>query len=119
MTPEEIQQTIEGMLAVQKELQNSQLKHSEQIADLIDEGRRIDRRIDQNSRDIRDLLDIVRSHERRIEQWERDVEPRGRISEAFDRVYQDIDELQAKTEAASQEMNGKLDAILRRLTGES
>jgi chromosome segregation ATPase len=119
MTPEEIQQEIERMLAVQRELQNSQLKHSEQIADLVDEGRRVDRRIDQNSRDIRDLLDIVRAQERRIERWERDVEPQGRISYAFDRVYQDIDELEAKTSAANAEMNGKLDAILRRLTGEN
>jgi hypothetical protein len=32
MTPEEIQKTIEGMLAVQRELQNSQLKLQEESA---------------------------------------------------------------------------------------
>jgi hypothetical protein len=112
MTPSEIQATIEGMLAVQRELQNSQLKHEEAIKDLIDEGRR-------NSRDIRDLLDIARSHDRRLDRLEGDVEPQGRISEAFDRVYQDIDELKADTDRANREMNGKLDAILRRLTGEN
>ncbi|MDJ0591970.1 MAG: hypothetical protein QNJ72_18600 [Pleurocapsa sp. MO_226.B13] len=47
MTPEEIQQTIEGMLKVQKELQQSQIKQSEEIQQLLDQGRLQDKRIQQ------------------------------------------------------------------------
>jgi ABC-type transporter Mla subunit MlaD len=98
MTSEEIQAAIEGMLQIQREVQNKQLRQSEQIADLIDNSRRV-------SRQIEDLETISRRQERRLERLEGDVEPDGRISEAFDRVYQEIDEV-----------NQKLDAILQRLT---
>ncbi|MGL5836786.1 MAG: hypothetical protein ACRC1Z_26680 [Waterburya sp.] len=47
MTPEEIQRTIEGMLRVQKELQESQIKQSEEIQQLLDQGRLQDKRIQQ------------------------------------------------------------------------
>lgn len=47
MTPEEIQKTIEGMLSVQKELQESQIKQSEEIQQLLDQGRLQDKRIQQ------------------------------------------------------------------------
>jgi hypothetical protein len=47
MTPEEIQTTIEGMLRVQKELQQSQIKQSEEIQQLLDQGRLQDKRIQQ------------------------------------------------------------------------
>lgn len=47
MTPEEIQKTIEGMLKVQKELQESQIKQSEEIQQLLDQGRLQDKRIQQ------------------------------------------------------------------------
>lgn len=47
MTPEEIQKTIEGMLRVQKELQESQIKQSEEIQQLLDQGRLQDKRIQQ------------------------------------------------------------------------
>ena len=40
MTPEEIQQTIEGMLAIQRDIQERQLKNTEAIEQL---GQRIDR----------------------------------------------------------------------------
>lgn len=112
MTPEEMESYFQRFFEISADLQRRQLKHDEQIADLIVEGRR-------NSRDIRDLLDIARSHERRIDRLEGDVEPQGRISEAFDRVYQDIDELKADVDRNMNEMNGKLDVILRRLTGEN
>ena len=47
MTPEEIKETIEGMLQVQKELQQTQIKQSDQINKLIEQGREQDRRIQQ------------------------------------------------------------------------
>lgn len=47
MTPEEIQKTIEGMLQVQKELQQTQIKQSEEIQQLLDQGRLQDKRIQQ------------------------------------------------------------------------
>lgn len=54
MTPEEIQRSIEGMLAVQRELQNTQLIMREEIADL--------------KESTRNLNEISQRHERRIEQ---------------------------------------------------
>lgn len=47
MTFEEIQATIEGMLRVQKELQETQIKQSEEIKDLLEQGREQDKRIQQ------------------------------------------------------------------------
>ncbi len=47
MTFEEIQATIEGMLKVQKELQETQIKQSEEIKDLLEQGREQDKRIQQ------------------------------------------------------------------------
>jgi hypothetical protein len=61
MTPEEIQQTIEGMLAIQRELQNSQLEFRESLVQL-----RID--IADLKESTRNLNEISQRHERRIEQ---------------------------------------------------
>lgn len=61
MTPEEIQRTIEGMLAVQKELQNSQLEFRESLVQL-----RMD--ITDLKESTKNLNDISQRHERRIEQ---------------------------------------------------
>lgn len=60
MTFEEIQKTIEGMLAVQKELQDSQLKFAESLADQREETAEL-------RESIRLLRDTSQSHERRIE----------------------------------------------------
>lgn len=54
MTPEEIQKAIEGMLAIQRELQNTQLRMSQEISDL--------------KQSVSELNDISRRHERRLEQ---------------------------------------------------
>lgn len=54
MTPEEIQKAIEGMLAIQRELQNTQLRMSQEISDL--------------KQSVSELNDIGRRHERRLEQ---------------------------------------------------
>ncbi|MDJ0576525.1 MAG: hypothetical protein QNJ65_15330 [Xenococcaceae cyanobacterium MO_234.B1] len=54
MTPEEIQKTLEGMLKIQKELQQTQINlqqtqitQSEEIKNLIEQGKEQDRRIQQ------------------------------------------------------------------------
>ncbi len=54
MTPEEIQKTLEGMLKIQQELQQTQINlqqtqitQSEEIKNLIEQGKEQDRRIQQ------------------------------------------------------------------------
>ena len=54
MTPEEIQKTLEGMVKIQKELQQTQINlqqtqitQSEEIKNLIEQGKEQDRRIQQ------------------------------------------------------------------------
>lgn len=61
MTPEEIQRTIEGMLTIQRELQNSQLEFRESLAEL-----RTD--IIDLKESTRNLNEISQRHERRMEQ---------------------------------------------------
>ena len=61
MTPEEIQRTIEGMLSVQKGLQDSQL----QLTSTLD---RLSGDIAELRQGISDLKEISQRHERRIEQ---------------------------------------------------
>ena len=68
MTPEEIQVTIQGMLQVQKELQESQIRNSElikqnseDIKDLIAQSR-------EQSEEIQGLLEQGREQDRRIQQ---------------------------------------------------
>ena len=82
MTPEEIQRTIEGMLAVQKELQNSQLRFDssldrlgQDISELrgsISELRGSISELRESTSELResvtDLKDVSQRHERRIEQ---------------------------------------------------
>ena len=60
MTPEEIQRTIEGMLAVQKELQNSQLRFDSFLD-------RLGQDISELRESVADLKEISQRHERRIE----------------------------------------------------
>ncbi|MDJ0719515.1 MAG: hypothetical protein QNJ54_35730 [Prochloraceae cyanobacterium] len=50
-----------------------------------------------------------------LEEHDRVIDPQGWIGEAFERVYEDIDNLETKLDSA----NSKLDAILQRLTGVS
>jgi hypothetical protein len=61
MSPEEIQRTIEGMLAVQRELQNSQFK-------LQEESQRQREDINILVQSIEQLLEVSKRHERRTEQ---------------------------------------------------
>lgn len=61
MTPQEIQSAIEGLLAVQRELQNSQLKFAESLAESKQETLEL-------RASITELRKLSQSHERRIEQ---------------------------------------------------
>lgn len=61
MTPEEIQRMIEGMLAVQKGLQDSQLQFSSNL-DTISQD------ISELRQSVSDLKEVSQRHERRIEQ---------------------------------------------------
>lgn len=68
MTPEEIQRTIEGMLAVQKELQNSQLRFDSSLDRLGQDISELRESISELRESVTDLKDVSQRHERRIEQ---------------------------------------------------
>lgn len=68
MTPEEIQQTIERMLAVQTGLQNSQIAFSQSLEELRANIAANREDINELRIAISDLKEIGRRHERRIEQ---------------------------------------------------
>lgn len=61
MTSEEIQAAIEGMLSIQRELQNSQLRFDSNLD-------RLSQDIAELRQSISELNEISRRHERRIEQ---------------------------------------------------
>ena len=74
------------------------------------------------NKDINNLYLKVAALERRISKLElgmqeidQVIDPEGWIGEAFERVYEDIDQLETKIDEA----NRKLDLILQRLTGMS
>ncbi len=76
----------------------------------------------QEDKHINNLYLKIAALERRIsklelglEEHDRVIDPQGWIGEAFERVYEDIDNLETKLDSA----NSKLDAILQRLTGVS
>jgi hypothetical protein len=60
MAPEQIQQSIEGMLSVQRELQNTQLRFNEELGDLKEAQK-------QNLVAMEALLELSRATERKIE----------------------------------------------------
>jgi hypothetical protein len=75
MSPEEIQRTIEGMLAIQRELQNSQFKLQEESQRqredfnlLREESQRQREDIKILVQSIEQLLEVSNRHERRTEQ---------------------------------------------------
>jgi chromosome segregation ATPase len=68
MTPEEIQRTIEGMLAVQRELQNSQLKLQEESQRQREDINALREDIGTLVQGIGQLIEVSNRHERRIEQ---------------------------------------------------
>ena len=68
MTPEEIKETIEGMLAAQRELQNSQLKLQEESQRQREDINVLRQDISTLVQGIGQLIDVSNRHERRIEQ---------------------------------------------------
>ncbi len=67
-------------------------------------------KINELYRKVAGLERRVDKLENGVEELDRVVDPEGWIGEAFERLETDIEELR-------QEVNGKLDAILQRLTG--
>jgi uncharacterized protein (UPF0335 family) len=75
--------------------------------------------------DDRGLDRTLRSFDRRLSRLE-DTQVTGReLNNAFDRVYQEIDELKVeinqrfdRVENQVKEVNGKIDTILRHITGQ-
>lgn len=68
MTFEEIQETIQGMLSIQRELQNSQLRFAESLAESKQETLSLRSSITELRESITELRQLSQSHERRIEQ---------------------------------------------------
>ena len=74
-----------------------------------------------NDPNYRDLLTRIAQLEYRLtrientqEQLERTMTPGGYITEAFEQVHREIDELTGEI----RQMNGKIDIILRHITGQ-
>jgi hypothetical protein len=51
-------------------------------------------------------------------QLENTMTPGGYITEAFEQVHREIDELKGEIKEMRMEMNGKIDIILRHITGQ-
>lgn len=66
MTPEEIQNTIEQMLSVQRQIQESQIKNTDNIA-------RLESQTQENSRLVRENGRLVRENSRFIRELARDT----------------------------------------------
>ena len=68
MTPEEIQKTLEQMLGVQREIQDSQLKLQDNLLRLEQSQSRLTEDISQLTENISELTESSRRQDRRIEQ---------------------------------------------------
>ncbi len=66
MTPEEIQNTIEQMLGVQRQIQESQIRNTDNIA-------RLESYIQENGRYIRENTDLIRNNREDISSLKEDV----------------------------------------------
>jgi hypothetical protein len=58
MTPEELEKAVDNFFTIASDLQKKQLRHEEQIQELIAEGRRNKRNIAELRDSIADLEDI-------------------------------------------------------------
>jgi hypothetical protein len=71
-----------------------------------------------SDRNLAKRLEVVEFRLTRLENNQRQLEdsmvPGGYITEAFDRIVEDIDELKAQ----NARMEGKIDLILRKMSGE-
>jgi prefoldin subunit 5 len=52
-----------------------------------------------------------------MQEMDKVIDPQGWIGQAFERVYEEIDEVETKLEAKIDDANRKLDLILQHLTG--
>jgi hypothetical protein len=66
MTPEEIRNTIEQMLAVQRQIQESQIKNTDNIA-------RVDLQIQENARQIQENAALIRNDREDIRSLKEDI----------------------------------------------
>ncbi len=78
-----------------------------------------------NDGNYRDLITRIAQLEYRLtrventqEQLENTMTPGGYITEAFEQVHREIDELKGEIQEMRAEMNGKIDIILRHITGQ-
>ncbi len=78
-----------------------------------------------NDPNYRDLITRIAQVEYRMtrmentqEQLEHTMTPGGYITDAFEQVYREIDELKDEVREMRTEMNGKIDIILRHITGQ-
>jgi phage shock protein A len=79
---------------------------------------------DNNDPKYRELITRIAQLEYRITklentqgQLENTMTPGGYITEAFDRVYSEIDQFKAEVKAEMRELNAKIDVILQHVTG--
>lgn len=66
MTPEEIRNTIEQMLAVQRQIQESQIRNTDNIA-------RVDLQIQENARQIQENAALIRNDREDIRSLKEDI----------------------------------------------
>ncbi len=66
MTPEEIRNTIEQMLSVQREIQESQIRNTDNIA-------RVDLQIQENARQIQENVALIRNNGEDIRSLKEDI----------------------------------------------
>jgi hypothetical protein len=66
MTPEEIRNTLEQMLAVQREIQESQIRNTDNIA-------RVDLQIQENARQIQENVALIRNDREDIRSLKEDI----------------------------------------------
>ncbi len=82
-----------------------------------------DKHINELYRKIAALERRISKLELGLEEHDRVIDPQGWIGEAFERLEEDIDtkfnEVKREIAELRRETNGKLDAILQRLTGMS
>jgi 50S ribosomal subunit-associated GTPase HflX len=78
-----------------------------------------------NDGNYRDLITRIAQLEYRLTrvestqtQLENTMTPGGYITDSFDRVHAEIDELRGELRTMNSELNGKIDIILRHITGQ-
>ena len=73
MTPEEIQSTLEQMLAVQRQIQESQIKNTDNIARLEQQVQENGRLIQENAQQIQENAALIRNDREDIRSLKEDI----------------------------------------------